>query len=83
MKYGRSKADPCLYFRWTMFGLVLWSSWVDDYCFVAGKEADVLKAKALVMELVDCDDVRKLLECVGCKVDYNKEGGRYGWCSQT
>ncbi len=31
----RSKADPCLYFGWTLTGLVLWSSWVDD-CLVCG-----------------------------------------------
>ena len=24
MKYQRSKADPCLYFAWTMHGLKLW-----------------------------------------------------------
>jgi hypothetical protein len=24
MRFGRSKADPCLYFRWTASGLILW-----------------------------------------------------------
>jgi hypothetical protein len=56
MQYGRSKADPCLYFKWTALGLILWLSWVDD-CLVAGKEEGVLKAKASMMELFDCDDV--------------------------
>ena len=36
MQYGRSKADPCLYFKWTALGLILWLAWVDD-CLVAGK----------------------------------------------
>jgi hypothetical protein len=28
MKYNRSKADPCLYYRWTKTGLALWLSWL-------------------------------------------------------
>jgi hypothetical protein len=55
-----------------MFGLVLWLSWV-DHCLVAGKEEGVVKAKATMMELFECDDVRKLLEYVGCKADYDQE----------
>ena len=74
MKYGRSKADPCLYFKWTVYGLVLWLSWVDD-CLVAGKEEGVKEAKSSMMELFDCDDVGKLTEYVGCKVDYNQHEG--------
>ena len=30
MGYERSKADPCLYYKWTTLGLVLWVSWIDD-----------------------------------------------------
>jgi hypothetical protein len=31
LNFGRSKADPCLYFNWTETGaLLLWFSWVDD-----------------------------------------------------
>jgi hypothetical protein len=44
MEYGRSKADPCLYFRWTSLGLILWLSWDDD-CLVGGKDEGVKKAK--------------------------------------
>jgi hypothetical protein len=36
MDYVRSKADPCLYFAWTVNGLVIWISWVDD-CLVCGR----------------------------------------------
>jgi hypothetical protein len=75
MKYGRSKADPtCLYFKWTVCGLVLWLSWVDD-CIVAGKKKEVLQAKDSMMELFDCDNVGELNEYVGCKVDYDQEAG--------
>jgi hypothetical protein len=74
MEYGRSKADPCLYFRWTALGLILWLSWVDD-CLVGGKDEGVKKAKGQMMELFDCDYVGELKEYVGCKVDYDKEAG--------
>jgi hypothetical protein len=74
MEYGRSKADPCLYFRWTAFGLILWLSWVDD-CLVGGKDEGVKKAKAHMMDLFDCDDVGELKEYVGCKVDYDRNAG--------
>jgi hypothetical protein len=30
MGFVRSKADPCLYFKWSREGLVLWVSWIDD-----------------------------------------------------
>lgn len=30
MTFERSKADPCLFFKWTEHGLVLWVTWVDD-----------------------------------------------------
>ncbi len=79
MKYGRNKANPCLYFfRWTVKGLVLWISWVED-CLVAGKEDDALEAKASVMELFDWVvshvDVGELKEYVGCKFDYGQANG--------
>jgi hypothetical protein len=41
----------------------------------AGKEVGVMKAKASMMELFDCDVVGKLLTSVGCKVDYDQEAG--------
>ena len=31
MGYLQSTADPCLYFSWTMTGLVIWLTWIDDY----------------------------------------------------
>jgi hypothetical protein len=35
MGFVRSKADQCLYFKWSREGLVLWVSWIDD-CLVMG-----------------------------------------------
>lgn len=56
MKYARSKADPCLYFSWTVKGLIVWISWVND-CLVCGKETGVLLAKRQMMDRFDCDEI--------------------------
>jgi hypothetical protein len=74
MKYTRSKADPCLYYRWTIHGLILWISWVDD-CLICGKYEGVQEAKKDMMKRFDCDEVGELKEYVGCKVEHNKEEG--------
>ena len=47
MNYERSTADACLYFAWTVNGLTLWLSWVDD-CLVVGPEAEVFPAKKML-----------------------------------
>jgi hypothetical protein len=44
MKFKISAADPCLYYCWTMYGLVVWLSWIDD-CVVAGDKMSVEAAK--------------------------------------
>jgi hypothetical protein len=72
MEYSRSKADPCLYFKWTMYGLVLWISWIDD-CFVVGDRRGVEIAKKEFMERFDCDDIGNMDEYVGCKLVRNHE----------
>ena len=74
MKYKRSNADPCLYYKWNNDGLILWISWVDD-CLVAGPKKQVLKAKSEMKELFDCDDIGELKEYVGCKVEHNGANG--------
>lgn len=38
IKLLRSKADPCIYFKWTDKGLMIWSSWVDDILSCGNKE---------------------------------------------
>jgi Reverse transcriptase (RNA-dependent DNA polymerase) len=70
MNYARSKADPCLYFAWTMFGLVIWLSWVDD-CLVCGTSDGVRVAKRQMQARFDCDEVGELKEYIGCKIDRN------------
>jgi hypothetical protein len=44
MKFKRSSADPCLYYCWTMYGLVVWLSWIDE-CLVVGDKRAVEAAK--------------------------------------
>jgi hypothetical protein len=70
MNYHRSKADPCLYFDWTTFGLIVWISWVDD-CLVVGEKKGTLIAKDQMMARFDCEEVGELDEYVGCKVERN------------
>jgi hypothetical protein len=69
MTFEHSKADPCLFFNWTAYGLILWVTWVDD-CLVCGKKEAVLAAKKHLMERFDCDEVGELTECIGCKIDH-------------
>lgn len=44
MGCNRSKANHCLFFKWTIHGLVLWVTWVND-CLVCGHKQAVLEAK--------------------------------------
>jgi len=67
MGFEKSRVDPCLYYKWTDGGLVLWISWVDDYLFV-GPDDIVTKTKNKLMEVFDCDDVGEAQEYVGCKL---------------
>lgn len=69
MGFKRSRADPCLYFKWTAAGyLIAWLSWIDDWlCF--GREEDVEESRAELNELFECDDIGDMNEYVGCKVD--------------
>ena len=67
MQYKRCPAEACLYFSWTMFGLILWVSWVDD-CLVAGNDKGVQNAKRQLMERFNCDETGTLEEYVSCKL---------------
>jgi len=71
MGYKRSTSDPCLYFCWTMYGLVMWLSWIDD-CLVCGHPKAVAFAKEQLKARFDCEDVGPLSEYVGCKIDRGK-----------
>jgi hypothetical protein len=39
MNVKRSAADPFLYYFWTMYGLVVWISWIDDWLVAGDKTA--------------------------------------------
>lgn len=71
--YVRSKADPCLFYKWSKEdGLLLWLTWVDD-CLCTGKDAGVQKGKEEFKTMFDCDDLGPLEEYVGCKIEYDRE----------
>ena len=72
MMFARSKADPCLYYKWTDDGLVVIVSWVDDLLMAGNKEL-VLQAKKDLTDNVDCDDTGELSEYVGCKIERDKD----------
>ena len=75
----RKKADPCVHFKWTNNGLILWRSWVADppSC---GNEQDVMSGKETLKQCLNLDEVGELNECIGCKVECNKEEG---WMKST
>jgi hypothetical protein len=70
MNYCRSKADPCLYFNWTINRLIVWISWV-DYCLVAGKQQGVLIAKDQMTFPFDGEEIGEGDNFAGCKVEQN------------
>jgi len=70
----RSKADPCVYYRWTNNGLNIWTSWVNDLRSI-GNKADVIEGREKLKENFSLDKVGEVSEYVGCKTEYNKEAG--------
>ena len=56
MGFKRSDSDPCLYFKNTDNGLVIWISWVDD-CLLVGHQDEVKKYHKMMNEYFDCDNV--------------------------
>ena len=73
LKLCRSNADPCLHFKWTIHGLIMWVSWVDDY-IGAGQEIDVLESKEKIKAKVKVEEMGELREYIGCKVDRDVAG---------
>ena len=78
MNYEKSPADPCLYFKWTIEGLIIWISWIDD-CFVVGTPKNVRQAKEEMTKRFDCDIIGNMNEYVGCKLDrdWNKRSLKF------
>jgi hypothetical protein len=68
MDYEQSKAEPCLYFGWTMSGLILWLTWVDDCCLL-GDEDGVKAAKEQMKSKFNCDEIGELTEYVCCNIE--------------
>jgi len=59
----RSKADPCVYLRWTNNGLNIWTSWVNDLLAI-GNKADVVEGRENLKEYFSLDEVGEVLEYV-------------------
>jgi hypothetical protein len=72
MNFKRSAAYRCLYYCWTMYGLVVWLSWIDD-CLVPGDNRAVEAAKEKMKSRFECDDLGELNKYVGCKIDSDED----------
>jgi Reverse transcriptase (RNA-dependent DNA polymerase) len=69
MFYKQSKADPCLFFKQNQEKeLSIWILWVDDLLTV-GKASVVTRAKNDIMKEFECDDVGKIEEFLGNKIE--------------
>jgi len=64
MGFQRSTSDPCLYFKNTEKGLVIWISWVDD-CLLVGHQDKLSKYHALMNSYFECNNIGELQEYVG------------------
>ena len=73
MSFSRSKADPCLYYKWHAdFGLILIISHVDDFC-INGTKAGVEATKKEFFSHFECDDTGETKEYIGNKIE-RKDG---------
>ena len=64
MGFARSTSDPCIYYKWTKNGLLMWISWIDDMLCI-GCHEDAERSKNEFMKLFPCDDVGEFKEYVG------------------
>ena len=72
IKFNRSNADACMYYRWSPRGLTMCISWVDDV-LICGPKSDVAAAKKDFGRHFECDEQGELKEYIGCKIDRDKE----------
>ena len=78
IKYLRNKADPCLYYCWTKWGLCLIISWVDDLLVTGPKEAvDIVAAD--IKKHFKVDDQGEMKEYVGNKIDIDRDLRKIKW----
>jgi hypothetical protein len=66
--FTRCKADPCVFYKWTANGIVIWVVVIDD-CAGTGPEKELLESKAALKEIFDCDDQGIMTEYIGCKIE--------------
>ena len=70
--HKQSITDPCMYFSRKKNGeLVIWLSWVDDNHIVGLLQVTKDEGNKLAKE-IEIEDVGKLKEFVGCKVEIDK-----------
>eukprot|EP00957_Ditylum_brightwellii_P210903 15365538-Ditylum_brightwellii.AAC.1 len=56
MKNKKNGADPCMYYQWTMVGLIICLSWIDD-CMVWGPKNIIQAELDAFNERFDCNDM--------------------------
>ena len=78
-EYKKSSADPCVYFKWKNKKLQVCASWVDDL-LSAGQEKYIIEDRNGLKKHFELDELGKLKEYVGAKVDYNN---KEGWIKLT
>jgi hypothetical protein len=71
IKWTRSKADPCLSYKWIDNKLVIFLLWVDD-CLITGQVEDVEKETNDWRTLFDTTDEGEMTEYVVCKIERTK-----------
>jgi hypothetical protein len=73
MRCERSKADPCLFFKWDdLCGLVMWLTWIDDKLCIANP-AIIEREKEELKSHYKCDDVGPVEDYIGCKITIDHE----------
>jgi Reverse transcriptase (RNA-dependent DNA polymerase) len=66
--FTRSKADPCVFYKWTTNGVVIWAVVVDD-CLGVGPEKELITSKLEFQMVFNCDDQGEMKEYISCKVE--------------
>eukprot|EP00957_Ditylum_brightwellii_P156265 11893730-Ditylum_brightwellii.AAC.1 len=74
MGYKRSGTDPHMHYKWTIAGLIIWLSWIDD-CMVWRPKEIMKEDFDKSNKYSDCDDVGEVKEYVGCKIQ-KEDGGK-------